>query len=206
VNGSEKLICDRFSQPRMQRYLDTASGNHGTALALYGQQAKVSAALWQTLGHVEVLVRNSMHDALQAHSATWFDGLSLVFNEQTKADIAQAKARASRLQGPVTPGHVVAELNFGFWRFLLSRNYDRALWVKYLHGAFPHHSGARDVLFRQMLVLNDARNAVAHHQRIDDPRAVRRVALEVSGYVCPATRDWINGECQVRSALILPTR
>ncbi|HXL93420.1 MAG TPA: hypothetical protein VN969_31200 [Streptosporangiaceae bacterium] len=40
-------------------------------------------------------------------------------------------------QHPVVPGKVVAELHFGFWRYLLASKYYTALWVPALSAAFP---------------------------------------------------------------------
>lgn len=39
--------------------------------------------------------------------------------------------------GPSAPrGKVVAELTFGFWRYLTTRTHDATLWVPYLRWAF----------------------------------------------------------------------
>lgn len=181
--------------------MQTAAGDPARALDLYGHQAHVSSTLWQTIGHVEVLVRNAMHDALSEHSADWYDRLDLAFNEQTREDIAKARARVKKYQPIETPGHIVAELNFGFWRFLLAKRYDRVLWTPYLHAAFPNYSGARDPLFSEMVSLNDDRNAVAHHQRISDAKRTRKKCLQIAGYICADTRDWIDSECRVMAAL-----
>ncbi|PZE69345.1 hypothetical protein DEJ27_08700 [Curtobacterium sp. MCPF17_018] len=44
-------------------------------------------------------------------------------------------------------GRVVAELSFGFWRYLFESRYLTASWTPALHRAFPH--GPADALTRQ---------------------------------------------------------
>jgi hypothetical protein len=201
-NQRAATVLARFSEPRMGRYLASASGDPALALELYAGQARVSAALWQTIGHVEVLVRNAMHDALSRHFDDWFSDLEHVFNDRTREDISTARQRARARYGePQLPGQVVAELNLGFWRFLLARNYDRVLWTPYLHDAFVHYSGARSDLFREMAALNEDRNAIAHHQRIADPLAAKRRCIEVAGFVCVDTREWIDTQCRLGVAM-----
>ncbi|KRB45012.1 hypothetical protein ASD90_15060 [Terrabacter sp. Root181] len=178
----------------MARYLTTAGGDEQQALTLYSTQARAATVLWQTIGHVEVVMRNAMHDSLCAHSPNWYDRLSVVFNGETKDDIAKARQRVAKYEANETPGHIVAELNFGFWRFLLSRQYDRPLWTPYLYSAFPNYRGRRDTLFQLAMRVNDARNTIAHHQRLADPKAVKRDALELAGHICTHTRDWIRTE------------
>lgn len=187
----------------MSRYMQLAGGDHAEALRLYGQQSRVSAALSGTIGHVEVVVRNAMHDALSRHSQAWYDGLALLWNDQTRKDIETARGRAMERYSTrqITPGMLVSELNLGFWRFLLSKHYDRALWTPYLHRAFPLFSGPRSDLFDVMKRLNDDRNAVAHHQRVADALRSRQRGLRIAGYICPDARAWIASECGVSSSL-----
>lgn len=185
----------------MARYVASAGGDNALALELYGHQARVAATLWQTIGHVEVVVRNAMHEALSRRSEDWYDGLSIVFDPETTDDIRLAKERAAKRHDPPTPGHIVAELNFGFWRFLLARKYDRFLWVPYLHSAFPNHAGARAELFREMADLNDDRNAIAHHQRIANPKEVQKRCVRIAGYVCADAKAWVSEQCRVMAAI-----
>ena len=54
-----------------------------------------------------------------------------------------ARARATKGGGSERRGKVIAEFNFGFWRFLCSAGYLTSLWVPALCGAFPHHPRRR---------------------------------------------------------------
>jgi hypothetical protein len=46
--------------PRFAPYLDEAGGDHDAAAALYVWNARVSATMFETLHHVEVLLRNAV--------------------------------------------------------------------------------------------------------------------------------------------------
>jgi hypothetical protein len=77
------------------------------------------------------------------------------------------------------PGKVIAELPFGFWRYLSSAAHEKTLWVPCLHTAFPERTDRRD-MDRPIGRLHQLRNRVAHHEpllrtdvqaRLDAPSA-----------------------------------
>src|SRR2546422_166638 len=84
----------------------------------------------QLLGAVEVLLRNAIHDSLKAwHSRAgraclWFDHPAAALSAPALADVAKARARPRASE---TEGRIVAELPFGFWRFLLERGHQANL-------------------------------------------------------------------------------
>lgn len=93
----------------------------GLALAVQGVTAMV-----------EIVARNAIDRTLTAWcqeaypSRDWFD-LGMV-DEQAKADISAARARVRRRGQSLDHDRVVAELSFGFWRFLTTRRYHASLW------------------------------------------------------------------------------
>ena len=94
-------------------------------------------------------------------------------------------------QHPVVPGKVVAELHFGFWRYLLASKYYTALWVPALSAAFPHlpvrdrkSASANRMVFDALGNLNKARNRVAHHEP-----------------VTASARAWINDTGRITAVL-----
>jgi hypothetical protein len=83
-------------------------------------------------------------------------------------DIRQAKRRAQaalRTQG-TAPGHpdVLAQVNFGTWRFLLPDNDPgrQLLWRAALSTAFPHLQGTESDLVDDVDNIYRLRNRVAH--------------------------------------------
>lgn len=57
----------------MRGYLDVCGGDVADALALYRWNTQISGAYWETLGHVEIVLRNVLagpcHRANHAHPA-----------------------------------------------------------------------------------------------------------------------------------------
>lgn len=78
--------------------------------------------------------------------------------------IDQARGRAATT-GIVHPGKVVAELNFGFWRYLLTARYEASLWTPALRHCFPIGL-ARSTVYDPVENINAFRNRVAHHEPI----------------------------------------
>ncbi|MEU2577530.1 hypothetical protein ACIP3B_33435 [Streptomyces anulatus] len=116
-----------------------------------------------------------------------------ILEARTREDIATARAR-TRKPSP-TEGHAVAELTFGFWRYLLARRYQENLWRLAVRHAFPHlQPQTRSVVEKPLISLHKLRNRIAHlepvHRR--DLLADRQDILTVLGYICPtpATGIW----------------
>ena len=64
------LLERRISADRLAPYKLTVGGELSAALDLYQWNAEVSAAFWVVLGHLEILVRNAMHEQLTALSVS----------------------------------------------------------------------------------------------------------------------------------------
>ncbi|MCL9666266.1 hypothetical protein L2091_13625 [Curtobacterium albidum] len=171
-----------------------------SALHLYEWNMHAAAAVLELTGIVEVVARNALDEELRAWAArrgatTWFDAVPL--DQQGRLDLAKARARATRNERrPEVHGRVVAELSFGFWRYLVETRYLTALWTPALHRAFPR--GPADVLTRQRQVrtrmqqLHFVRNRAAHHEPIHhrDLRRDLQDALDLLGWVHPAAAEW----------------
>lgn len=49
-----------FAAPRLRHYLDACSGDKVRAMLLYEWNTEISAAFWESLGHLEVALRNTI--------------------------------------------------------------------------------------------------------------------------------------------------
>lgn len=102
-------------------------------------------------------------------SSDWFHTLAYELTDGSVADIEKAKDRITRRQTAVTPGRIVAELNLGFWRYLLGERYARSLWnpggLTGLRGAFGSISDRRTIDL-SVTRMYELRNRVAHHEPI----------------------------------------
>ena len=56
----------RISAERFAPYLAASAGDRNGALRLYERNLALSAAFWEVLSDVEILIRNAMHDELEA--------------------------------------------------------------------------------------------------------------------------------------------
>jgi len=83
-------------------------------------------------------------------------------NDKPRRGIQEAVRRCG---SAAPPGKVVAELSFGFWRYLTSSAHEKSLWLQYLHAAYPPGTSRKDV-DRGLSRLNELRNRVAHHEPI----------------------------------------
>lgn len=102
---------------------------------------------------------------------------------------------------------IVAELSFGFWTSLLSNNrhsqYDRRLWVPYLHRAFPLYRGRRRDLHDKLEAMRLLRNRIMHHEPIHhrDLAADRRKVYELMGYLDAALAKEVSAMDRVPDVL-----
>src|SRR5690625_4918671 len=136
-----------FSAERMAPYLAACQGDRGRTEVLDAWNANLSAACWRTLGHVEIVLCNALHNELEMWSAKqfgdpcWYRVAESELHSNGRADIARAIRRANATGRQETSGRVVAELSLGFWRYLLASRYDPTRWRWCLYRAFPHATG-----------------------------------------------------------------
>jgi hypothetical protein len=140
------------------------------------------------------------------------DGTEIDSNAKTREQVVAAlvsAAEAERLQmnrtdraaneprrfGPIrpSPGHVVAEFTFGFWRYFTKGAHEKRLWVPHLHHAFPA-GASRKRIDQHITKLNDLRNRVAHHEPLSAEYARRRhrELIEVADWLSPALSAYIS--------------
>jgi len=194
-----------LSPSRYSTYLAASSGDQAQAVRLYAWNVAMSSALWGDFHVLEVTLRNAMNDQLCAHfgRADWWDArIPLHPFESDRIRDAISGVRAQ--QGPgYTPGHVVAELSFGFWTGLLANRYHQRLWVPILQHAFPHMVGTRRDLHRDLERLRRLRNRTAHHE----PVFARNLAddhvktLLVLNMISPAAHAWVAHDSRIPAVL-----
>lgn len=161
----EDTLSGWVSDERLGRY--RAAGVDVCGLYLWN--AELSAACFQLIGHVEVLLRNAMHTQLARHSpdGRWYVDSKYSFQEPARRSIELAQRRALAT-GRDSPGRVVAELSFGFWRFLLTSHYQTTVWPRIAPGftGVLRHERNRESFEAAVSRLHDLRNRVAHHEPV----------------------------------------
>jgi hypothetical protein len=160
------------------------------------------------LGAFEVTLRNALHAQLTAwhgqRAGAWYYDPRRVLSEKSREDVQAARDRVRRLNRPETPGRVIAELGFGFWRFLLASQYEKTLWTPYLRHGFPYlRPQSRRNVHDRVARLNQLRNRVAHHEPIHGRDLARDHAdlLLVATWIHPTVGEWLAGLSRVPAVL-----
>lgn len=122
---NEAQVAVALSQERLAPYLHATNGDLTGAVRLYEWNLAVSGALYEALSILEVVLRNALSTQLAIHHGNlaghWYDDPLDLLSDLAHEDIAIARRRARKLRHRETPGRVIAELNFGFWKFLLAK-------------------------------------------------------------------------------------
>jgi len=196
-----------LTDARFAPYLTAAAGDHERAVQLYVWNARISAGIFETLHHVEVLLRNAIDsqfppvNARDSPQNTWLADPTILSDESRKR-VTETIARIARDRKQPTRGRVVAGLSFGFWRALFDKRYHQ-LWVSHLHKAFPAGSGDRAEVAALMSNLVPFRNRLAHHETIllRPIRAHYDEMLRLSALIDPHARSWIESVSRVDEIL-----
>lgn len=220
--GDDRWIEHWLSRPRFAVYVAAADGDRPRALALYERNFTVAAAFHHDLGHLEIGLRNAYDRALSSrdrpgdrhwvfepfrhfpfHEQRAKNGRPFDVNESQRDHIERAIKSAQRGTGArITPGKVIAELPFGFWRYLTVRQRHDPLWVRHLRTAFRRGTDRRDV-DNPVGRLHQLRNRVAHHEPLigADLLARQDDILTVAGLMSPSLRDYLAAHSPVPAAL-----
>jgi hypothetical protein len=216
--GVDKWVKHWISEPRLVRYLDAVGGDESAAMNLYVWNGRMAAALLRDLADMEVLLRNRFNYAVDKRrpGRHWLlDPASPIrtprfHNRNGERVDANAGLRRKLDQAIVdaggnsaSPGQVVAQLTFGFWRSLVSRRFESQLWTPYLSSAFRKPKPTRADVEKKMASLNYLRNRVAHHEHLlnTDISEYHADLLELCRWMSPPVADHIRTTTSVLSLL-----
>ncbi len=206
-----EIIRDLLTADRLRSYLASCHQDLDRALELYEWNLAASAAIMQTAAMVEVVIRNAMDAQLVAWAdrrgtQSWLDVCPL--DSRGRADIDKSRDRATSYgRVALTHGKVVAELSFGFWRYLTAQRYHASLWVPVLHHAFPGGNDdlrdRRREVERHLADLMLVRNRAAHHEPIHRRNLAHDldIAVEITRWVHPEAGCWIAEKSTISSTL-----
>ncbi|OFK65707.1 MULTISPECIES: Abi family protein [unclassified Corynebacterium] len=189
-----------FSSARMSRYAD-----HPSPETLYLWNTHLTKTYLADIEHLEVLLRNSIHNALTGrYGERWFDNDRIPFNDAAKKNIRKAKKRAGKEGAP--PGKIIAELSFDFWRFLLSSHYQASIWPQ-VKKALKRTPDSRQQFEELVVIVYKMRNRCSHHESIVQQRdrarevahldSVDNAIQEVADFIDPHAAVWIKDNSRV---------
>ncbi|MFE0021476.1 hypothetical protein [Amycolatopsis sp. NPDC059021] len=166
ANDNDGWIVKALSEARFASYLVECGGDYAAAGRLYLWNIHASMAFYPLLHFAEITLRNALHQRLFARfgRADWWAVAPL--NEHGRRLVRQAQEKVTTPRSPQDSDATVAELTLGFWVSLMSRAYDRALWVPALHRAFPNYQGRRSTLYADLQQVLRLRNRVMHYEPI----------------------------------------
>ncbi len=130
----------------------------------------LSEALYTPLQGLEVAVRNAVHRAI----SDLFGGPDWILKPGSYLRSSEQQMMRDAIdflgvrRKPLTAGHMISELKFGFWTSLFDAHYDK-LWHKIIKAVFPAMPKAirtRSELSRRINSVRHLRNAVSHHHSI----------------------------------------
>lgn len=196
---SRQQLESLFSGERLSTYLAHCEGDFEAAVRLYRWNAAITAAFWEPIGHLEVVLRNTLATQLAERHArlgqptSWLDDPSRELSNRARDDIAAARDRVRQKGKRASEGQTISELSFGFWRFLITKKLT-GLWPD-LAGGFPHAPDRqRETVEKPIARLHDFRNRLAHHQPVwnRQPQDRYEDLLTLAGYIDPALPIWIE--------------
>ncbi|RYE26599.1 MAG: CAAX protease, partial [Sphingobacteriaceae bacterium] len=162
-----------MTSARMNRYLLASGNNSRKAMTLYRKNLQLTQELFTIISCFEVALRNAIDS-----KCTTFLGINWLKNgagfggifDNYKCHLTKQNINDAINKLP-SYNHfkLVAELGFGFWRYMFAKNQYNAT-NKILLQVFPLKPTSTPVLqydnkyvFNQLAKLNDIRNRMAHH-------------------------------------------
>ncbi len=199
-----------LSEERLGPYDRAARGDQAVSLGLYEWNLAISGAFFESLHILEVALRNAFHYQLtelhrqSGFSGNWYDHPEYLLTSKRCDDIERARRRLRSADKPATGGRIVAELSFGFWRFLTVGRYTDQLWRPALRRAFQTTRPlARPEIADRLTRLHDLRNRIAHHEPIHSRDLARdwQDILYIAEALSPDVRNWLVRTTRVPAIL-----
>ncbi len=174
---------------RLRKYRELATAEKVDELDIYLWNQKVSLALFEDIGNVEVAMRSAIaREMLQEFGMEWFKNKEVLDSPALKSiDSALVSVRRKERTPQEIHGKLVASLTLGFWVKVLGRGdrlvtfdritkkeisskrriFDNLLWKPAIRKAFPGAEPfGRSTVEALARDLQFARNRIAHHEHV----------------------------------------
>jgi hypothetical protein len=212
VGSAVSDVRSAISPGRFDRYA-AVTGSLRQAVELYEWNIRLTGALHEELGMFEVVLRNALdrelsnyHKTVLSGDGDWFADIRMPWRSaKMVAQLHRARSQATAGgRNREVHGKVIAELTFGFWRYILAAQYQGALWAPALRHAFPHlASQKRIAVYGAIDRLQSLRNRVAHHEPVYALNVSARhdEMLRAAAWIDPAAAAWIGQTSRVAGLL-----
>ena len=115
-----------MSRPRLSRYTSACGGDTRKAMTLYRLNLKLSQELFTVIGCFEVSLRNAIDSHYSGiHGPDWLRDSARpggIFSNKHCGKTPYIIATAERKLFTYTHPKLIAEMDFGFWRYLFARH------------------------------------------------------------------------------------
>lgn len=165
-----KAVRAALSEPRFGTYLAAAGGDEHKAVALYGWNARVAAALMLPAHFAEVCTRNAASEAIErVYGPNWpWDSAFRATLPNPGGGYNQLRDLVNNADRQGSTGKVIAELKFVFWQKMFTARHDVRLWQPHITSIFPNSTqgtaGVRTAVYADLEAIRRLRNRVAHHE------------------------------------------
>ena len=162
---------------RMNRYITACQGNTKKAMTLYRLNLRLSQELFTVISCFEVALRNAINNqGVKTFGNHWLKSSvspnGIFDNPRCIHTATSIREALKKLNHSYTHNKLVAELGFGFWRYMFAPQQYKAT-RKVLLDIFPAKPISTPVLqynqkyiFKQLVKVNNIRNRIAHHEPI----------------------------------------
>jgi len=166
-----------MSAPRMSRYVTACGGNTRKAMTLYRKNLQLSQELFTVISCFEIALRNAIdRHCLAVIGPDWlrngaFPG-GIFDNHNTRTTKNNILDVYKDLGTRYTHSKLVAELGFGFWRYMFAPHQFKSTGSTLLRifpakpTSTPNIQYNNVYVFNQLKQINDIRNRIAHHEPI----------------------------------------
>lgn len=163
-------IEKNLSKDRLDNYGKMDNADRETVVARYLWNIAISQSLYQLLHFFEILLRNKINNAFIASvgQVDWYNKVS--FDKYTEDMINNAMEKLNERKISYDNGHLVAELNLGFWTSLFNKyNSQYSFQGKICKSTFsncPPDERKTKKVYKDLEKIRLLRNRVSHYERI----------------------------------------
>ena len=168
-----------YSIERLKTFIYSEEDTINDVIMRYNHNVKISQTLYPELCTLEVILRNAIDAALKSKiSETWLED-EIKYNSLLRKDDHKLLMSAYEItvkecmsnQKSVTPGKVIANLNFGFWTNLCMKKYSASIWnkkqcFKSVFINYPNKRPEISIISKKLYAIRKLRNRIFHYEQI----------------------------------------
>ena len=161
----------------MNRYMIACSNDSRKAMTLYRLNLKLSQELFTIISCFEIALRNSIDNHYtMIHGDEWLkesvDANGIFDNSRCSGTAKIIRRALLKLDSDYTHSKLIAEMDFGFWRYLFSQPQFHAGGQSLLRifpakpTSTPSVQYNHKYVFNELERINKIRNRIAHHEPV----------------------------------------